>query len=159
MVRSFWALASRKALDGPDDGFEIVRDRDGPIRVRCSLHAAPAQSFFERLRVAAMVRDGCRGILQRVPGEDANDPLASADDSLSAQRSGASDTGGRRRLAPQAAASDLCLGIQDFLIRDFANHASAVVERRSALSRFTGRLISIALAIVAARAPRESSPA
>ena len=76
------------------------------------------------------------------------------------QQLGAGDAGGAGRLAAEAAGADLGLGVEDLLVGHFAHHAVAArPSARRHLFRFTGRLISMALAIVEARRSLASSSA
>ena len=56
-------------------------------------------------------------------GQDADDTVAGANDSLSSEVFQAGDAGGRCGLAAEAAGSDLCFGVKNLLIGDGADDA------------------------------------
>ena len=60
----------------------------------------------------------------------------------------AGDAGGAGGLAAEAVAGDHRAVFEDLFVGHFADDAVHDVQRRSALGRFTGRLISMALAMV-----------
>ena len=57
------------------------------------------------------------------------------------------DAGGAGRLAAEAARADLGLGVEHLLVGHLADHAVAALQGPQAFGRFTGRLISMALAM------------
>ena len=66
-------------------------------------------------------------------GQDADHPVIPADHSLGYQLAGSGDAGGTGRFAAEAACSHLGLGVEDLLLRDFANNSVADLERSQAL--------------------------
>ena len=85
-------------------------------------------------------------------GEDADHPLVAADHAFGNQLLDAGHAGGAGRLAAQAAGAHLGLGVEDLLVGHFADHAVAHTPAPGGIScRLTGRLISMALAMVEAR--------
>jgi len=58
---------------------------------------------------------------------------------------------------PRPPEPTLALGVQNLLVRHFPDHAVTAFKARRALCKLTGRLISMALAIVEARARLASS--
>ena len=66
----------------------------------------------------------------------------------------AGDAGGAGRFAAEAAGADLGLGVENFLVAHLPHDAVAVLRAPAGTCRrFTGRLISMALAMVEALRP------
>ena len=138
-------------LDRLDDFVEIVRHGHGAVGEGGAADAAAAEHFVELLLVGRMIGHGGRGVFQLVAGEDADDALVGPDDALGHQLLHAGHAGRAGRFAAQPAGAHLGLGVEDFLVGDFADHAVAPFQGAEHLVRFTGRLISMALAMVEAR--------
>ena len=91
------------------------------------------------------------GSFELMAGQDAHDPLVRSDHALGHELLDAGHAGGAGRLAAHAAGAHLGLGIENFLVGHFPHYAVAPFSARMHLVRFTGRLISMALAMVDAR--------
>ena len=133
-----------------DNFAQVVGNRNRPIGERSATHAAAAQNLVELILVRRMVGHRGRGIFQLMPGEDTDHALVGTDDAFLAEQLGSGNTGGTGRLTSDATRSDLRLGVQNLLIRHTPHHPVADLECRRHLRKLTGRLISMALAIVEA---------
>ena len=85
-----------------------------------------------------MVSHRGRRILELVAREDADDPFVPADHAFGHELLRAGHTRGAGRLAAKTAGSHLCLGVENLLLRDFADHAIADFERPQALVEIHG---------------------
>ena len=118
-----------------------------------------AEHIVERLLIRAVIGDRGGRILELMAGQDADDAIVGGDDAFLPQLARAGDAGGRGRFAAETAGADLGLGVEDLLIASTSRTTPPQrSSARSAFGRFTGRLISMALAIVAARSFSASSP-
>ena len=150
-------------LDGLNDLAQIVGHGDRAIGERRPLDAAAAQHLVELLLVGRVIGDRGGGVLQLMAGEDADHALVGADDAFGApaasrrprwRRWPVRSPGRRRRPGPWRRGSP---GRSPR-----APRRRTTSSARRHLRRFTGRLISIALAMVDAgllcrRPSRDSS--
>src|SRR5258705_1050135 len=82
---------------------QVVGNGDGAVGETGAADAAAAEDFVELLLVGGVIGDGSGGVFELVAGEDADDPLVGADDSLIAKEPGTGDASGAGRLAAEAA--------------------------------------------------------
>ena len=92
-----------------------------------------AKHFVELL--GRVIGDRGGGVFQLMAGQNADDLLVGADDAFGHELLDARHAGGAGRLAAEAAGADLGLGVEDFLVGHFADHAVAPLQGPQALGQ------------------------
>src|SRR5690606_33272162 len=117
------------------NGVEVVFDLHGPVSERGAVDPAAAEHAVEFFLVASVIRYGGGGVLQLMASEDAHDSLPRIDHAFFTEQFRTGNTGSTGRLAAKAACTNLCLGVQNLLVRDFPNYAVHALQRAQAFEK------------------------
>ena len=111
-----------------DDGIHIIFDDNRSVGKSGGADAVRRVGFGQLGVGLGVVSDGRGRILEQVAGEDADDALGGVDQAALDQFARAGDAGGAGGFAAEAPATDLGLGVENFLIGDALDHAAHQVE-------------------------------
>src|SRR3954471_17992154 len=127
------SIGSTVQINRPDDIIQIVLDLHRAICERGPVDAATAEHAVELSLIGCVVCDRGSRILELMPGENANDPLAGFDDSFFAEHSSPGNARRAGWFTTQPIRADLRLGVKHLLVRHLAYDSAAALQRSQTL--------------------------